>query len=70
LIFEGTPADGQNPASGLIQDSAGNLYGTTQYGGTIGGGTIFKITRSSPRKNSICESVLKGRGFLPFKHDR
>jgi len=40
----GTPCtDGQNPYGGLVQDSAGNLYGTTQGGGAGGGGTVFKL---------------------------
>jgi uncharacterized repeat protein (TIGR03803 family) len=41
--FTGTP-DGSNPLAGLLRDAAGNLYGTTQYGGTAGGyGTVFKL---------------------------
>jgi uncharacterized repeat protein (TIGR03803 family) len=36
--------DGYNPEAGLIQGTAGNFYGTVQYGGASGGGTIFKIT--------------------------
>ncbi len=36
--------DGNTPASGVIRDAAGNLYGTTNYGGAYGFGTIFKIT--------------------------
>jgi uncharacterized repeat protein (TIGR03803 family) len=38
--------DGQSPATGLSLDSAGNLYGTAQYGGTGAGGqggTLFKV---------------------------
>jgi uncharacterized repeat protein (TIGR03803 family) len=35
--------DGSNPSAGVIRDSAGNLYGTTQQGGTKGGGVIFKL---------------------------
>jgi uncharacterized repeat protein (TIGR03803 family) len=35
--------DGIAPLSGLIADSAGNLYGTTNAGGTAGKGTVFKI---------------------------
>lgn len=35
--FEG--ADGQNPMSGVIRDSQGNLFGTTQAGSTV-----FKLT--------------------------
>jgi uncharacterized repeat protein (TIGR03803 family) len=38
-----TNGDGSNPAADLIRDSAGNLYGTTQFGG-LGYGTAFKLT--------------------------
>jgi uncharacterized repeat protein (TIGR03803 family) len=38
--------DGAFPASGLTFDNAGNLYGTTQYGGTLGQGTVFELTPS------------------------
>ncbi len=42
--FAGTP-DGEDPQAGLLRDAAGNLYGTTQYGGTNGGfGTVFKLS--------------------------
>jgi len=30
--------------AGLVQATDGNFYGTTQGGGTIDGGTVFKIT--------------------------
>jgi len=36
--------DGSNPNAGLVQASDGNLYGTTYNGGTIGVGTVFRIT--------------------------
>ena len=46
--FGKTGFDGYNPYAGLIFDAAGNLYGTTNYGGggrtNSGGGTIFKLT--------------------------
>jgi uncharacterized repeat protein (TIGR03803 family) len=35
--------DGGLPASSLIFDKAGNLYGTTQVGGAHGFGTVFKL---------------------------
>jgi len=40
--FGGT-ADGANPAGGLVEDGAGNLYGTTKNGGPNGGGIVFRI---------------------------
>lgn len=49
-FFEGGARDGGNPAAGLISDAAGDLYGTTQYGGgriscdgATGCGTVFEI---------------------------
>jgi uncharacterized repeat protein (TIGR03803 family) len=42
--FTDTAADGAGPAAGLIIDEAGNLYGTTQYGGKHHNGTVFKLT--------------------------
>lgn len=41
-------ADGGNPNAGVIRDSAGNLYGTTEYGGVILGypynvGVVYKL---------------------------
>jgi len=36
-------SDGQGPVAGLSDDSDGNLYGVTYYGGTNNFGTIFRI---------------------------
>ncbi len=41
--FKSNP-DGANPYTSLIQGSDGNYYGTTEFGGTAGHGTVFKIT--------------------------
>jgi uncharacterized repeat protein (TIGR03803 family) len=30
--------------SGLILNSSGNLYGTTEFGGASGAGVVFKLT--------------------------
>jgi uncharacterized repeat protein (TIGR03803 family) len=40
------PTDGAVPRAGLVMDSAGNLYGTTNYGGANGEGTVFKLSSS------------------------
>ena len=44
--FKGSPTDGAMPMASLIADSAGNLYGTTQYGGAYGYGTAFRLSPS------------------------
>ena len=36
--------DGQYPSGGLVQDTDGNLYGTTADGGTNGYGTVFSLS--------------------------
>jgi len=44
--FTGTP-DGASPAAGVVRDAAGNLYGTTVYGGmagcSLGCGMVYKL---------------------------
>jgi uncharacterized repeat protein (TIGR03803 family) len=65
-VFGGT-GDGITPSGQLAVDGAGNVYGTTQYGGVICAagtytcGTVFKITKTGT------ESVLyafKGAYFI------
>jgi uncharacterized repeat protein (TIGR03803 family) len=45
--FSGTNGDGEYPLDNLVFDSSGNLYGTTEEGGTYGGGTVFELSPSS-----------------------
>jgi uncharacterized repeat protein (TIGR03803 family) len=42
--FNGDGADGVNPLAGLTLDQAGNLYGTTAFGGLYGSGTVFELS--------------------------
>ena len=35
--------DGRKPTAGVITDDGGNLYGTTEFGGSADAGTIYKI---------------------------
>jgi uncharacterized repeat protein (TIGR03803 family) len=53
--FNLTP-NGQQPSGGLISDAAGNLYGTTLYGGSFGFGEVYKLSPNS--KGGWVETVL------------
>jgi uncharacterized repeat protein (TIGR03803 family) len=66
-------ADGQEPDTGpLVRDSAGNLYGTTYFGGAYpncnGGdtcGVVFKLDRTG--KETVLHSFMGGKdGAFPF----
>jgi uncharacterized repeat protein (TIGR03803 family) len=57
--FGASSTDGTSPLAALITDSAGNLYGTTQSGGTNSEGTVFELVNSSA---AYTESVLYNFG--------
>lgn len=58
--------DGKLPSAGLIQDSRGNLYGTTSGGEDAGSyGTVFKLDRTGAL--SVLYSFTGGAdGGKPF----
>jgi len=69
--------DGLDPEAGLVIDSFGNLYGTTEIGGSQGKGTIFKIDTSGNEtvlhsflccpplgKNPVSGLIFDGAGNL------
>jgi Domain of unknown function (DUF4214) len=43
-FFAGGTSDGNEPASDLIMDADGNIFGTTIVGGTGGFGTVFEVS--------------------------
>jgi uncharacterized repeat protein (TIGR03803 family) len=56
--------DGEDPVSGLIVDSTGNLYGTTERGGD-GFGVVFKLDQFG--KETVLYTFTGGSdGGLPF----
>jgi len=62
--FKGPP-DGGSPSAGLIRDSAGNLFGTTYYGGTAKLGVVYKL--DSTGKETVLYSFTGGAdGANPF----
>jgi hypothetical protein len=79
-IFKGKNSnDGETPAGGVIFDQAGNLYGTTAYGGSgdcillgtaVGCGVVFQMKPPRTKGGDWTETVLysfKGGkdGYLP-----
>jgi uncharacterized repeat protein (TIGR03803 family) len=42
----GASGDGFTPIAAVVFDKMGNIYSTTQYGGTYGYGTVFELTPS------------------------
>ncbi len=61
-------SDGASPAAGLIFDAAGNLYGTTIFGGAntncyLGCGTVFKLTPTGTL--SVLHSFAGSDGAYP-----
>jgi uncharacterized repeat protein (TIGR03803 family) len=54
--FTGSGGDPKLPYAGLVFDAAGNIYGTTELGGTYNQGTVFEVVPSSD--GTWTESVL------------
>ena len=60
--------DGKTPLAGVVMDAAGNLYGTTQFGGAHGQGTVFKVRPSLKSESvvySFCSQENCGDGSEP-----
>ena len=58
-------ADGGYPYAGLIEDWAGNLYGTTCCGGTAGAGVTFKVDQTG--NETVLHSFTYGSdGGYPY----
>ena len=44
------PTDGEWPTAGVIRDPAGNLYGTTEYGGRANADVVYKVNTAGREK--------------------
>ena len=80
-VFKGHDQnDGASPEGGLVIDNAGNLYGTTGYGGSgpcillgtaVGCGTVFELSppakQGDPWKETVLYNFQGGKdGYVPF----
>ncbi len=61
-------ADGEGPPAGLVQATNGNFYGTTNYGGANGAGTVFGITPTGQLSTlySFCSQTNCADGENPY----
>jgi len=59
--------DGELPYAGLVQGADGNFYGTTEFGGVNGAGTVFKITPTGTLTTlyNFCSQSLCTDGEIP-----
>jgi uncharacterized repeat protein (TIGR03803 family) len=67
--FAGPPSDGGFPEYGsLTLDSLGNIYGTTDFGGEFGSGTVYKVTATGTESllYSFCAQSGCMDGYSPF----
>jgi uncharacterized repeat protein (TIGR03803 family) len=55
VLYAFTYPGGAYPYGSLIIDGSGNLYGTTEYGGSVYGGTVFELVNSA---GTYTEQVL------------
>jgi uncharacterized repeat protein (TIGR03803 family) len=46
VLFSFDAKDGATPMAALTFDSSGNLYGTTEWGGVYGSGTVFELSQA------------------------
>ncbi len=51
VLYSFSGADGASPWAGLIFDATGNLFGTTEDGGSSGGGVVFELSPSGGNWN-------------------
>jgi uncharacterized repeat protein (TIGR03803 family) len=68
--FANDSTDGGNPSGPLIMDQNGNVYGTTQSGGTsvlTGGGTVFEITAAGEYRILHSFAGPPNDGDTPFE---
>jgi uncharacterized repeat protein (TIGR03803 family) len=63
IVFTGL--NGISPTAGVIEDSAGNLYGTTIEGGPSAEGTVFKFSKFGHQK-TLYGFGPQPDGGLPF----
>jgi uncharacterized repeat protein (TIGR03803 family) len=64
--FGSSSTDGGGPLTGVTVDAAGNLYGTTSYGGANGVGAVYEISRTTGTEKVLHSFSNTGKeGYSP-----
>jgi uncharacterized protein YceK len=65
--FAGSPTDIAHPSGQIVSDSAGNIYGTAEYGGGFNNccGGIFELSRSQSWVESLISVFYRNAGQSP-----
>ena len=58
--------DGATPYAGVILDAAGNVYGTTNTGGSSGSGVVYELTSGTWDETVLHSFAGKPDGMNPF----
>jgi uncharacterized repeat protein (TIGR03803 family) len=64
--FSGASGDGAFPLGGVVRDGQGNLYGTTEAGGTSNCGTVFKLDTTGKETVLYSFAGTGGDGKRPY----
>jgi uncharacterized repeat protein (TIGR03803 family) len=62
--FAGGTLDGEYPLAGVVKDANGNLYGSTETGGSANLGTVYKVTQKGQFK--LLHSFVGPDGKYPY----
>jgi len=65
VLYTFSGPDGSGPSGSLVRDAAGNLYGTTYFGGTYTDGIVFKLDRSNNETVLFNFNPSNSRGAFP-----
>ena len=65
-VYSFSSTGGYTPLGGLVEDSSGNIFGTTQHGGASSDGTVFKISAGTHTFSTVVSFAGTSNGAQPY----